>query len=279
MSALRFVVDPLDPRAPSAEVWEQLTEAERRYVLMTLPSEFPLAEPPEGDPHRIPKEKAFGALSEFFRSRQRQVYLSAELPVYYPDERVFAPDLIAVLDVENHERQSWVMSHEGRGLDFALEISVLGNKKKDFEDNVVRYARLGIPEYFAFDVPRQRLVGWRLARPDARTYEPILPEAGRWQSRILDLDLSVEGGKLRFFSGTAPLLDAHELIVRLSSMVDEVLRKSEEDARKADEAAAKADAAAAKADEAAAKADAAAAKADKLAARLRELGVDPDQIV
>ena len=264
MSAPRFVVDPLDPRAPSSEVWEQLTEAERRYVLMTLPSEFPLAEPPEGDPHRIPKEKALGTLSEFFRSRQRRVYLSAELPIYYPDERVFAPDLIAVLDVEDRERMSWVTSHEGKGLDFALEISVAGNKKKDFEDNVVRYARLGIPEYFAFDVPRQRLVGWRLARTDAQSYEPIVPEGGRWQSRILDLDLSLEGGKLRFFSGTAPLLDAQELIVRLSTMVDEVLRKSEEDARRADAAAAKA--------------DAAAAKAEKLAARLRELGVDPDQI-
>ena len=293
MSAPRFVVDPLDPRAPSREIWEQLTEAERRYVVMTLPSEFPLTEPPEGDPHRIPKEKAHEALREFFRSRQRQVYLSAELPVYYPNERMFAPDLIAVLDVENHERNSWVMSHEGKGLDFALEINVAGNRKKDFEDNVVRYARLGIPEYFAFDVPRQRLLGWRLPSADSKTYDAIVPQAGRLASRVLELDLCLEASRLRFFSGNAPLLDAQELIVRLSTMVDDVLRKSEEDVRKADEAAAKADEAAAKADEAAAKADEATAKADeaaakadeataraaKLAARLRELGVDPDQIV
>jgi len=265
MSAPRFVVDPLDPRAPSREVWEQLSEAERRYVLMTLPSEFPLAEPPEGDPHRIPKEKAFEALSEFFRSRQRQVYLSAELPVYYPDERMFAPDLIAVLDVENHQRMSWVMSHEGKGLDFALEISVLGNKKKDFQDNVVRYARLGIPEYFAFDVPRQRLLGWRLENAESKNYDAIVPQAGRLRSRVLDLDLCVEDTRLRFFSGNAPLLDAQELILRLSTMVDEVLRKSEEDARRADEAASRA--------------DAAARKAATLAARLRELGVDPDTLV
>lgn len=258
MRAPRFVVDPLDPRAPSREVWEQLTEAERRHVLMTLPSEFPLTLPPEGDPHRVPKERALATLSEFYRSRHQRVYLSAELPIYYPDEPTFAPDLLAVLDVEDHQRQSWVVSHEGRGLDFALEINVSGNRKKDFEDNVIRYARLGIPEYFAFDVPRKRLLGWRLPSSDARSYEPIVPQGGRWPSHVLDLALALEGDQLRFFHGNAPLPDARELIVRLSNMVDDALRKAEEEARKA---------------------EAETGRAAKLAARLRELGVDPDQIV
>lgn len=271
MRAPRFVVDPLDPRAPSREVWEQLTQAERRHVLMTLPSEFPLTLPPEGDPHRIPKERALETLSEFYRSRHRRIYLSAELPVYYPDERMFAPDLIAVLDVEAHPRQSWVVSHEGRGVDFALEINVSGNRKKDFEDNVIRYARLGIPEYFAFDVTRRRLLGWRLSGTEAHSYEPIVPQSGRWSSHVLDLDLALEGEQLRFFHGTAPLLDARELILRLSGMVDDALRKAEEGARRAEEEARRAQ-------EEARKADDSAQRAAKLAARLRELGVDPDAI-
>lgn len=252
------MVDPLDPRAPSREVWEQLTEAERRDVLMTLPSEFPLTEPPEGDPHRLPKERALETLSAFYRSRRRQVYLSAELPVYYPDERMFAPDLIVVLDVENHPRDSWVTSHEGKGLDFVLEIRVSGSWKKDFEDNVVRYARLGIPEYFAFDVPRQRLLGWRLANTDDSTYEPVVPKGGRFSSAMLDLELSLEGGQLRFFHGSAPLLDARELIARLTNMVDEAILRAEEEARRAEDET---------------------RRVAKLEARLRELGVDPDQIV
>lgn len=264
MRAPRFVVDPLDPRAPSREVWEQLTEAERRHVLMTLPSEFPLTLPPEGDPHRIPKERALETLSEFYRSRHRLVYLSAELPIYYPDERMFAPDLIAVLDVEAHQRQSWVVSHEGRGLDFALEINVSGNRKKDFEDNVERYARLGIPEYFAFDVPHRRLLGWRLANPEGQSYELIVPHSGRWSSNVLDLDLALEGDQLRFFHGTAPLLDARELILRLSNMVDDALRNAEAEARKAEAEARRA--------------EAETRRVAKLAARLRELGVDPNSI-
>jgi len=263
MRAARFVVDPEDPRAPSQELWDELTEAERRSILASLPSEIPLALP-EGDPHRVRKTRALEALSEFYQRLQQRVYLSAELPVYYPGEPMFAPDLLAVVDVELYERQSWVVSHERRGLDFALEINVSGNRKKDFEDNVVRYARLGIPEYFAFDVPRSRLLGWRLPSPDSSTYEPILPQGGRWASRVLELDLSLEGGQLRFFHGTAPLLDARELIERLSAMVDDALARAGQEARRAEEEARRA--------------EEEARRAEKLAARLRELGVDPNEI-
>lgn len=227
-----------------------MSEDERRRVLASLPSDMPRAEPPEGDPHRIPKTSALDALSEYFERIRRRVYLSAELPVYYPGERMFAPDLLAVLDVETHPRQSWVVSHEGRGLDFVLEIHVAGDATKDFELNVERYARLATPEYFAFDVPRARLAGWRLPESGGGRYEPIVPQAGRWRSRVLDLDLCVEGGRLRFFHGSAALLDARELIQQLASMVDELTRRAEDEAR----------------------------RAERLAARLRELGVDPDTI-
>lgn len=262
MGAARFVVDPLDPRAPSREVWAQLTESERRAVVSSLPSELPRALPPEGDPHRIPKSRALEALGEFYRRLRRSVYLSAELPVYYPDEPVFAPDLLAVLDVGTHERQSWVTQHEGKGLDFVLEINVSGSRKKDFEDNVVRYAKLQIPEYFAFDVTRSRLLGWRLDAEKGRAYEPIVPQGGRWPSRILDLDLSLEGGQLRFFHGNAPLLDASELIVRLSTMVDEAIHRAEEESRRAEEQSRRA--------------EEQSRRAERLAARLRQLGIEPD---
>jgi hypothetical protein len=252
-----YVVDRIDPRAPPQEVWDRMSLAERRAVLATLPSEIPRAEPPEGDPHRIPKERALSSLSEYYRRIRRRIYLSAELPVYYPDEAMFAPDLIAVLDVEDGERSSWVVSHEGRGLDFALEIHVAGSRKKDFEENVDRYARLGIAEYFAFDATRRRLLGWRLPTPESRRYEPIVPQAGRWASGVLLLDLAIDAGRLRFFHGSAPLLDVHELIDQLSSMVDEAVKRADAEARRA---------------------EAEARRAERLAARLRELGVDPDEI-
>lgn len=253
-----------------------MTEGERQAVVDTLPSEPPRALPPEGDAHRIPKSRALEALGEFYRRIRRSVYLSAELPVYYPDEPVFAPDLLAVVDVATHERRSWVTQHEGKGLDFVLEISVSANRKKDFEDNVVRYERLQIPEYFAFDVPRARLAGWRLGSDKPRAYAPIVPQGGRWPSEVLGLDLSLEGGQLRFYHGSAALLDARELITRLSTLVDEALHRADEEARRAEEEARRAEAEARRAEEEARRAEEEARRAERLAARLRELGIDPD---
>src|SRR5262245_45204002 len=263
MEPARFIVDPLDPRAPPQDVWDRLSEEERRRIVASLPSDVPRAEPPEGDPHRVPKTRALDSLGEHFRRIGRRVYLSAELPVYYPGEAMFAPDVIAVLDVETHERQSWVVSSERRGLDFALEIHVAGNHRKDFEDNVARFARLGIPEYFAFDVPRRRLCGWRLPS-QGRAYEPIVPQGGRWASRVLGLDLVAEGQGLRFFHGAAAVLDSRELIARLSEMVDDAVRRAEQEAQRAEQEAQRA--------------EQEAQRAERLAKRLRELGVDPDEV-
>lgn len=54
--------------------------------------------------------------SEFFRKIGRRVYVSSELGVFYPDEPRFAPDVLAVLDVEPGERKSWVVAQDGKGL-------------------------------------------------------------------------------------------------------------------------------------------------------------------
>jgi Uma2 family endonuclease len=252
-----YVVDPAGPRAPTQELWDRMTEEERRAVVASLPSELPRAFLPEGDAHRVPKKRALEALDEFFRRRGLRVYLGSELSTYYPDEDVFAPDLLAVLDVEAHERDSWVVSAEGKGLDFVLEIHVSGDRKKDLEHNVARYARLGIPEYFVFLPREKRLLGHRLPDGDARVYRPVLPQGGRWPSSVLGLELALDDGRLRFYSGTAPLPDARELIDTLASMVDQTVARAEEEARRADEEA---------------------RRAEEFAAKLRELGVDPDEL-
>ena len=247
-------IDPLDPRAPSLAVWETLTPDQRAELCAALPSEFPRALPPEGDRHRLPKTRALEALDEFFRRIGRRVYLSSELPIYYPDERLFAPDVIAVLDVEPHERDRWVVAQEGKGLDLALEVTLGGNAKKDLEENVERYARLGIPEYFVLDARSLRLIGHRL---ENGRYRPIVPQRGRWTSQVLGLDLSLEGGRVRFYHGSAPLLEAAELIGKLETMMDDVVRRKEEAERGKEEAE---------------------RYAGRLAQRLRELGVDPDDV-
>jgi len=290
-----FKVDPNDPRAPSQEVWDRLTEEQRRAVVAALPSEIPLAMP-EGDHHRVPKEKARESLAEHYRRLGRQVYLSSELPVYYPDEDMFAPDLIAVVDVETHHRSSWVTSDEGKGLDLVLEITWRGDRRKDLEGNVERYGRLGIPEYFVFDARRQRLRAYRLDRPGGTCYQPIVPQGGRWPSEVLGLDLTVEDRRLRFYFGSEPLPAADELIARLTAMVDELQSRQEElerqlgaerrrvkaearkrraEHRRAEQEKQRAEQEKQRAEQEKQRAEQEKQRAERLAARLRELGEDP----
>ncbi|HEX5753048.1 MAG TPA: Uma2 family endonuclease [Archangium sp.] len=221
------------PRAPSREEWARMNEAERARVVEELPGEVTWDEMamPEGDLHSQAKIGALLALKEYFSRQRRRVYVGSELPVYYPAERRFAPDLVVVLDAEAHPRSKWVVSHEGKGLDWVLEVHVGGDRKKDAEYNVERYARVAIPEYFIFDRARQRLYGYRLPSPEAREYVPIVSEGGRFSSEVLGLELQVEEGRLRFWAGSALLLEYEELIDRLRETVEGLERRADEDAR------------------------------------------------
>ncbi|KYF68981.1 Uma2 family endonuclease [Sorangium cellulosum] len=240
--------DPADPRAPTSDQWARMTPAERARVVDMLPAEVPLElMPPEGDAHRKAKRDALDALDGFFRRVGRKIYLSSELAVFYPGEPRFAPDLLAVVDVEPHERMRWVVDNEGKGLDLVIEVHVAGSRAKDHQVNVERYARLGVREYFLFDRSRLHLHAYRLpAAPEGdasppRAYQRIVPQAGRFASEVLGLDLLLDGPRLRFFAGNAPLEDADEMITRLGGMLDQVIAHQEEAQRIAEELAAELD--------------------------------------
>ncbi len=225
---LPFLMDPNDPRAPTEEQWAAMSDKERARVVAVLPSEVPFELfMPEGDPHRKAKSRAVDALDGFFKRIGRRVYISSELAVYYPGQPRFAPDVLAVLDVEPHERDKWVVAHEGRGLDLVLEIHVAGDVKKDYETNRKRYGQLGITEYFLFDRTRARLFGWRLPSSSARAYEPIVPQQGMFSSRVLGLDVAMEVDRLRFYYGGAPVPESEDLIARLESMVGGLVERRE----------------------------------------------------
>ena len=223
-----YVLDPADPRAPSTAQWAAMTPAERARVVDALPTSLPLElNPPEGDAHRTAKTAALGALDDFFRRAGRRIYLSSELLVLYPSERGFVPDVLAVLNVDPRERTRWVVDAEGKGLDLVIEVHVAGDRAKDEQENVERYARLQIREYFVFDRARLRLHGYRLP-PGGRVYQRLVPQAGRLASEVLGLDLVLLGGKLRFFTGDALVLESGERIARLGGMLDEVIAHKEE---------------------------------------------------
>jgi hypothetical protein len=82
------------PMAPSGEEWEALSPAEREAVVAALPGEVTYDEMamPEGDRHA--KARALDALRGFFTRQRRRIYFAQELPIYYPTEPRFAPDLL-----------------------------------------------------------------------------------------------------------------------------------------------------------------------------------------
>lgn len=220
----------------------------------------------EGRPHKRAKSRALDMLGLHFKTLGRHVYLAEEMAVMYPGEEAFSPDVLAVLDVpqpDDDPRLAWVVADERRGLDFVLEVLHRGDRRKDLVFNVERYARLGIPEYFVYDRAQERIVGYRLPVTGERRYQRVVPQAGRYTSAVLGLDLMVQGGALRFFYGIGELISSEDLIGRLNGMVESLEAK-------ADAAEAKADAAEARADAAEAKAGTAEAKADVAVAALRE---------
>jgi Uma2 family endonuclease len=271
-----YCFDPSDPRAPTEAQWASMSPAERARVIDMLPSEPELGLAglalPEGDVHRKVVHRATDTLDAFFRRTGRKVYVSSGLMVYYPGERCFAPDVLAVVDVEPGERSRWVVQAEGKGLGLALEVHYLGDRAKDFEDHVARYARLGIHEYFVFDRRCLRLRGLPEGSAGGpRAYRPIVPQAGRLASEVLGLDLALDGARLRFLYGNAPLPDADELIAKLGGMLDDVILRQEEAEQRA----------AAEAERAAAEAERAAGLEERLAeaqARLAELAAEVERL-
>ncbi|MCA9625348.1 MAG: Uma2 family endonuclease [Myxococcales bacterium] len=226
-SSPAWVVDPDDPRAPPREIWERMSAEERAAVVAALPSEFPASEaqPPEGDDHLDAFTQPREALRRWYRDRGRQIYVAGNLPIYYPGERMFSPDLIAVDGAEQRQRHSWIVDAEGgKGLDVAIEIVVRGERKKDLRVNVERYARLGIAEYYLFDRRHMTLAAWAL---EGGSYRRRIAQGGRFHSAVLGLDLWLDGTRLRFSLGDALIPFTDELIDRVTRLSNDAQERVE----------------------------------------------------
>lgn len=221
------------PVGPSVEQWRAMTPAEREAFLLRVIDSLSDVSivMSEGRPHKRAKSRAADMLGLHFKQMGRVVYVAEEMAVVYPGEPAFTPDVLAVLDVpqpDDDPRMAWVVADEGKGLDFVLEVLDRGNRRKDVVENVERYARVGIPEYFLYDRANQRILGHRLPGPGATRYERILPQGGRYSSTVLGLDLAIQGGTLRFFQGMAELFGSEDLIGRLTGMVESLETKADQ---------------------------------------------------
>ncbi len=233
------------PIGPTEDEWRAMTPQEReRFLVKVLDAlSDPRSAMTEGRPHKKAKLRAIDMLGLHFKAMGRVVYLAEEMAVVYPGEETFSPDILAVLDVQEPEddlRMAWVVSDEGKGLDLVLEVLHHGNRNKDLVENVERYARLDIPEYFIYDRARQQIHGYRLVGPGSTRYQRIVPQSGRYRSMVLGLDMAISGGTLRFFQGMAELFGSADLIGRLTGIVEELEARAGQAEVKAEQAEGKA---------------------------------------
>ena len=209
---------------PGREDEARLTRAERDEIterIRDTVATWQETQPPEGTAHERAIRGTLERIERHFKRRQRGLFLAINLLVEYRDEPGFAPDLVAVVDVPvGEERTSWSVEREGRGIDLALEVLFHGDQKKDLRENVTRYARLGIPEYFVFDGKRSRISAWRLL-PGHDGYTPIVPQYGAYPSQVLGVEFAVVEGRLRVFQDGLEVTSAEDEIGRLVRLVDE----------------------------------------------------------
>ena len=150
---------------------------------------------------------AFGALRVRYSDRRRDVYVSADLLIYYEEGNrkvSVAPDVFVVFGVEDHPRMNYKVWEEGKGPDFVLEVASPNTWREDVERKPGIYASLGVREYFLFDPTGEhitpRLQGYRLM---GGGYErlPTVESIDRTltlPSEVLGLELRAKGEEMRF---------------------------------------------------------------------------------
>lgn len=214
-------VDAQEPRAPGVQDWQDLSPDQKARVLAELPAELAWEiSPTWSDAARHLVTNAVDCLQGFYRSLKQPYYVSSRLAVYYPAEPVFAPSVL-VCRVAPVVRDKWVVTHEGTGVDWTLDVFTELSGER-LEALRAKYERLEVKECFFYELKRGTLTGFRF---DAQTHRNsrIEPTRGRAHSEVLGLDLAIEGAQLRFFIGTAALPDAHEQWERAEALLAESL--------------------------------------------------------
>ena len=128
------------------------------------------------------------ALRHFLRD-QPDVYVGGNLFVYYEEgnpRAVVCPDVFVARGVpklvtrggREEKRRTYKLWEEGRAPSMVIEVTSKSTRDEDEEEKKVKYARLGVEEYFLYDPLGEylepRLQGFRLL---GDRYRPIQPHA------------------------------------------------------------------------------------------------------
>jgi Uma2 family endonuclease len=171
----------------------------------------------ETDTHREEIVDLLDALKRRYRD-DPNVYVAGNLFLYFEQgnrSAVVSPDVFVVFGVPKRWRRTYKLWVEKKSPSFIIEVTSESTSDEDLNEKMVKYARLGVAEYFLFDPLDEylapRLQGFRLL---GGRYEPIQQEAdGSLTSRTTGLCLLVEDERLRLVDAATgePLLRIQEL--------------------------------------------------------------------
>jgi Uma2 family endonuclease len=174
-----------------------------------------------------------------------------------PKEYPLAPDIAVIKGIPFRHLRSWRVGKTGPAPQVVFEVMSTETWKKDLFEKPMKYAQMGVQEYFAYDphlpplarATARRLFGWRFDHESHVMRELLLESGGRLWSIHLESFLIPDGKYLRLY-------DRYDQLQ---------LTEAEAEARRAEAAARQA--------------EVESRRARALAEKLRSLGIDPDQIV
>ena len=175
---------------------------------------FVLPDPPERHPDEMTSYKFVHTIGNSMHvakhlGRPETTIVGAELFIVahrgYRPRRV--PDLLIALEADPDlydEQNGFIISDQGKPLDFVLEVASPSTAKIDTIDKRREYAELGIPEYWRFDHTGKshgaRLAADRLVDQhyESIQLEDLSPNVVQGRSDVLNLILRWDNGDLHW---------------------------------------------------------------------------------
>jgi len=141
------------------------------------------------------------------RAARRDFHLFSELLVQYPKGpnpsrppfgQVVPDNMVVLHDGPIAAEGSYDLVFQPAGPFWVLEYVSVTNRRKDYEDNMVKYERdLKVPYYLVFDPEKQELILFKRKRGKYSALPPN--KAGRYPLPEIDLEIALLDGWLRYW--------------------------------------------------------------------------------
>lgn len=227
---------------------EPITEPDILESIRALPTEDDLpcddGEPMETARHRDQMWTLIYSLQTHWADRT-DYYASGNMFIHYDPQnkrRFRGPDFFLVLDVENRERKSWVVWHEGmRFPDLIIELLSDSTRAVDKGEKKALYERVfHTSEYYLYDPFSQEFTAYHL---HGTRYQEITPdEQGRLYSPAAKLYLTVHEDWLRWLTPAGELIPTpQELADQERQRADQEQLRAEQEQQRAEQESQRAD--------------------------------------